>query len=210
MKHEIQSGANFITHLLRLDKKKSISEPQLKKFRDSLIDCFRRRYRDHWYPEKPNKGSGYRTIRRNPKIDPLIIQAGEMSKLSEKTLLKKLPTFLTVWINPQDVCYRFGEDGCICVLYDKDDTEPWTHKTLINTEYPKNKIKIKIKKQINIENAKLIPSLAKSILRNRFLGFLNGGRSTNTSSEQLNSKPMEYKLKTKRSTSMEQLMAYVS
>ncbi len=42
MKHEIQSGANFITHLLRLDKKKSISEPQLKKFRDSLIDCFRR------------------------------------------------------------------------------------------------------------------------------------------------------------------------
>jgi len=115
-----------------------------------------------------------------------------------------------VWINPQDVCYRFGEDGCICVLYDKDDTEPWTHKTLINTEYPKNKIKIKIKKQINIENAKLIPSLAKSILRNRFLGFLNGGRSTNTSSEQLNSKPMEYKLKTKRSTSMEQLMAYVS
>jgi len=83
-----------------------------------------------------------------------------------------------VWINPQDVCYRFGEDGCICVLYDKDDTEPWTHKTLINTEYQKNKIKIK--KQINIENAKL------------------------------NSKPVEYKLKTKRSTSMEQLMAYVS
>ena len=28
-----------------------------------------------------------------------------------------------------------------------------------------------------------IPSLAKSIPRNRFLGFLNGGRSTNTSSE---------------------------
>jgi hypothetical protein len=74
--------------------------------------------------------------------------------------------------------YRFGEDGCICVLYDKDDTEPWTHKTLINTEYQKNKIKIK--KHINIANAKL------------------------------NSKPVEYKLKTKRSTSMEQLMAYVS
>ncbi len=140
MKHEIQSGANFITHLLRLNKKKIICEPQLNRFCDSLIDCFRWRYRDHWYPEKPDKGSGYRTIRCwNPNIDPLIIQAGEISKLSEKTLLKTLPTSITVWINPQEVCYRFDEDGCICVLYDKSNTEPWTHNTLINKEYQKNK-----------------------------------------------------------------------
>jgi len=39
MKHELQSAANFIAHLLRLNKKK-ISEPQLIRFRDSLIEVF--------------------------------------------------------------------------------------------------------------------------------------------------------------------------
>jgi protein Tob/BTG len=171
MKHELQSAANFIAHLLRLNKKK-ISEPQLIRFRDSLIECFRLRYRDHWYPEKPEKGSGYRTIRINPKIDPLILQAGKMSKLKEKTLLERLPNSLTIWIDPQEVCYRFGEDAPICVLYNKSDTEPWKHNTLINKEYQKNK-----KKRIK---------------------------------DKLNNEPVEYKLKTKRSVSIEQLLAYTS
>jgi protein Tob/BTG len=78
MKHEIQSAANFIAHLLRRNKeKKIICEPQLIRFRDSLIECFRRRYRDHWYPEKPEKGSCYRTIRCwNPKIEQIRTDIG--------------------------------------------------------------------------------------------------------------------------------------
>ena len=30
------------------------------RFHDALIDVLRRRYRDHWFPEKPFKGSGFR------------------------------------------------------------------------------------------------------------------------------------------------------
>jgi len=42
MKHEIQSAANFICHLLRLNKK-PIGELQLKRFRDSLCDHLQRK-----------------------------------------------------------------------------------------------------------------------------------------------------------------------
>jgi protein Tob/BTG len=142
MKHEIQSAANFITHLLRLfGKKKPIPESQLKQFCNSLINSFRHRFQDHWFPEKPNKGSSYRTIRcLDLKIDPLLAQAGKINKLSEKLLLQTLPNYLTLWINPQEVTYRFG-NGNICILYDNFDTEPWTHNTLINKIYKKNKIK---------------------------------------------------------------------
>jgi protein Tob/BTG len=62
MKQELQSTANFIVHLLRLNKNSHICEPQLKKFRDCLIESLYRRCRDHWFPEKPDKSSSYRTI----------------------------------------------------------------------------------------------------------------------------------------------------
>ena len=77
MRLEIQSACNFIVHLLRL-KRQNICEPQLSKFNDNLIQVLQRRYRDHWFPDKPFKGSGYRCIRFNSyAVDPMIIQAGE-------------------------------------------------------------------------------------------------------------------------------------
>ena len=88
MKLEIQSASNFITHLIRLNHRKKVSEGKLFKFRQYLINGMRMRYRDHWFPEKPQKGCGYRTIRCNDKLDPLIAQAGEVCGLSED-LLKK-------------------------------------------------------------------------------------------------------------------------
>jgi hypothetical protein len=39
---------------------------------------------------------------------------------------------LMIWINPLEVLYQFGENGCLCILYDHDSTEPWSHKTLLN------------------------------------------------------------------------------
>ena len=172
MKHEIQSAANFICHLLRLNKK-PIGELQLKRFRDSLYDHLLRRYRDHWFPENPIKGSGYRTVRCvDLKIDPLIIQAGKICKLSKEFLQKTLPNALTLWVNPREVTYRFGENGCICILYNNNNTEPWTHITLIDKTCQKKKQK----PFISQENKPFV----------------------------------EYKLKTKRSPSIEQLEAYIS
>jgi len=125
MKNELHSAANFIVHLLRLAKK-GICEPQLEKFQKCLINAMRMRYRDFWFPEKPFKGIGYRTIRINDKLDPLISRAGEACGLSSAFLKEALPE-MTMWIDPLEVSYRFGENSPIYVFYDKYCLEPWTH-----------------------------------------------------------------------------------
>merc|ERR1711874_596554 len=106
------------------------------KFRDCLIEVLRRRYRDHWFPEKPFKGSGYRCIRINGRMDPVIAQAGEGCGLSSTLLHQTFPSELTMWIDPLEVSYRIGENGSICVLYEyKEGTsEPWKPSVNLNNK----------------------------------------------------------------------------
>jgi len=76
------------------------------------------RYKDHWFPEKPCKGSAYRCMRINDRnLDPLILKAGTQCGLTTAQLLQLLPNQLTVWVDPEEVAYRIGEDGSIGVLY---------------------------------------------------------------------------------------------
>lgn len=126
MKLELQSASNFLVHLIKLGRR-NINENQLEKFRLALVEVLRRRYRDHWFPEKPFKGSGYRCIRINGKMDPVIAQAGESCGLSAALVHSTFPSELTMWIDPLEVSYRIGENGSICVLYEYKEgvNEPW-------------------------------------------------------------------------------------
>lgn len=128
MKLELQSASNFLVHLIRLGRKKNIHERQLEEFGAALTEALRRRYRDHWFPEKPFKGSGYRCIRINGKMDPVIAQAGEKCGLAPHLIHSIFPSELTMWIDPLEVSYRIGENGSICVLYEFSEgctNEPW-------------------------------------------------------------------------------------
>lgn len=75
-------------------------------------------YKHHWFPEKPFKGSGYRCIRINHKMDPIISKAATRIGLNLQQLYQLLPSELTLWVDPYEVSYRIGEDGSICVLYE--------------------------------------------------------------------------------------------
>ncbi|XP_009325723.1 PREDICTED: protein BTG2 [Pygoscelis adeliae] len=79
---------------------------------------------DQWFPEKPFKGSGYRCIRINHKMDPIISKAASQIGLSLPQLYQLLPSELTLWVDPYEVSYRIGEDGSICVLYEATATKP--------------------------------------------------------------------------------------
>jgi len=129
MQLELSSASNFLVHLVRLARR-NVSESQLARFHECLIDVLSRRYRDHWFPDKPFKGSGYRCIRINGKFDPLIGEAGVACGLSTKFLHAIFPSELTLWVDPKEVSYRIGENGSICVLYeqkssDAGKSEPW-------------------------------------------------------------------------------------
>ena len=118
MKLELQSASTFIVDFMRKSSHSTFTAKQLALFQASLIEVLRRRYRDHWYPEKPFKGSGYRCIRINARMDPLIAQAGENCGLDPQLIHNTFPTELTIWIDPLEVTYRIGENGSICTLYE--------------------------------------------------------------------------------------------
>ena len=134
MKLELQSASNFLVHLVRLGRA-NLSDPQLERFRSAVVEVLRRRYRDHWFPEKPYKGCGYRCIRINGKLDPVIVQASESCGLSPQLIRSTFPSELTMWIDPLEVSYRIGENGSICVLYEfkeGPENQPWRPNTQLS------------------------------------------------------------------------------
>jgi protein Tob/BTG len=115
MKEEIKSAVDFLTNIIR--SRDDVNETQTRQFNDSLTNLLSDRYQDHWFPEKPFKGSGYRCIRLNHNMDPLILQAGNMCGLDLLFLESSLPPELTIWVDPRDVSFRIGENGSVGVLY---------------------------------------------------------------------------------------------
>ncbi|NXP04774.1 BTG1 protein, partial [Thinocorus orbignyianus] len=116
MRTEIFAAASFITRLLRAAG--GIGAEQLQCFRECLQEVLHEYYKNHWFPQVPSKGSGYRCVRIDHQIDPLIVKAAGMIGLSNESLFQLLPSELTVWVDPFEVSYRIGEDGSICVLYE--------------------------------------------------------------------------------------------
>uniref|UniRef100_A0A8C3NT66 BTG anti-proliferation factor 2 n=1 Tax=Cyanoderma ruficeps TaxID=181631 RepID=A0A8C3NT66_9PASS len=113
---EIAAAVGFVSGLLRT--RGCVSEQQLQVFSGALREALTEHYRHHWFPEKPSKGSGYRCIRINHRMDPLISRAAGHIGLSLPQLYQLLPSELTLWVDPYEVSYRIGEDGSICVLYE--------------------------------------------------------------------------------------------
>ncbi|XP_053318390.1 protein BTG1 [Spea bombifrons] len=116
MKPEIIAAVGFLSKFLRT--KGLMNDVELQTFNQSLQELLAEHYRHHWFPEKPSRGSAYRCIRINHKMDPLIGQAADRIGLSSQQMFKLLPSELTLWIDPYEVSYRIGEDGSICVLYE--------------------------------------------------------------------------------------------
>ncbi|NXM18694.1 BTG2 protein, partial [Ploceus nigricollis] len=107
---EIAAAVGFVSGLLRT--RGCVKHPPHCSFSSP------EHYRHHWFPEKPSKGSGYRCIRINHRMDPIISRAAGQIGLSLPQLFQLLPSELTLWVDPYEVSYRIGDDGSICVLYE--------------------------------------------------------------------------------------------
>uniref|UniRef100_A0A8C8YUY0 Protein BTG1 n=1 Tax=Prolemur simus TaxID=1328070 RepID=A0A8C8YUY0_PROSS len=107
---KIAAAVSFISKFLRTQG--LTSERQLQTFSQSLQELLAEHYKHHWFPEKPCKGSGYRCIRINHKMDPLIGQAAQRIGLSSQELFRLLPSELTLWVDPYEWdLFQIFKDG---------------------------------------------------------------------------------------------------
>lgn len=109
MREEVKAAVNFLTRIMQSTGR--VSKDCLDQFKNSLENRLHSYYDGHWFPEKPHRGSGYRCIRINHIMDPILDLAAQESGIGN--LLKYLPNEITIWVDPFDVSYRIGENGSI-------------------------------------------------------------------------------------------------
>ena len=118
MHTEIKNAATLIISLAQ-----GLDEEKRDSLRDSLCSSMSHSYTDHWFPEKPNKGSAFRCIQINPHCTDVIIQnALQNCDLSFYEVSMLFKSVFTIWVDPGEVSYRIGEDGSIGVYF-KDPSD---------------------------------------------------------------------------------------
>ncbi|XP_048369108.1 protein BTG4 [Sphaerodactylus townsendi] len=107
MKDEIAVSVFFIMRLVK--RNGQLSKHQTEKFASKLMMILFEKYKNHWYLDNPSKGQAFRCIRINrfQMRDPLLEQACVESSVDFGQL--GLPMELTIWVDPFDVCCRYGE-----------------------------------------------------------------------------------------------------
>lgn len=122
MREEISAAVVFLVRLI--EKSENFNKEQLEDFKLRLSELLVERFENHWFPDKPFKGQGYRCIRVNERDrrDATLEQAARACGIKYEDM--KLPVELTLWVDPNEVCCRFGENkGSYCTLASFSDKE---------------------------------------------------------------------------------------
>jgi len=133
MRDEITAAVVFITRMVK--KNDSLSQDQVENFSNKLTALLLEKFRNHWYQEKPLKGQGYRCIRVNSMglCDPVLLQAAGDTGLKYSDL--KLPAEMTLWVDPDEVCCRFGENrGSYCTIASTRDGKLNNKSSTVNID----------------------------------------------------------------------------
>lgn len=134
MREEIAAAVVFVTRLIKQND--AISKEKLDEFSNHLSATLIDKFKNHWYADEPTKGQGYRCIRINPSepIDPVLDKVATQCGLQYTDL--NLPKELTLWVDPKEVCCRFGESqGSFCQLaVVKDDGNLENQAHTVNIE----------------------------------------------------------------------------
>lgn len=122
MREEISAAVIFLARLL--EKGENFNQRQLEEFKTRLSELLTERFENHWFPDFPQKGQGYRCIRVNEhsRRDVSLEKAARACGIKYEDM--KLPVELTIWVDPNEVCCRFGENkGSYCTLASFNDKE---------------------------------------------------------------------------------------
>lgn len=115
---EVQVALNFVISYLY----NKLPRRRVNIFGEELERALKDKFRGHWYPEKPFRGSAYRCLKTGDPIDPVLERAARESGVPVQDILENLPHELAVWVDPGEVSYRIGEKGAVKILFsDKHD-----------------------------------------------------------------------------------------
>uniref|UniRef100_A0A9J8D1P6 B-cell translocation gene 3 n=1 Tax=Cyprinus carpio carpio TaxID=630221 RepID=A0A9J8D1P6_CYPCA len=123
MKKEIAAVVFFLKRLIKKAEKLDVEKVDL--FVECLTVALQEKYKGHWYPDNPSKGQAFRCIRVNRfhKEDAELLRACAESGVQYKDL--SLPKELTLWVDPGEVCCRYGErnHGFTVATFSSDDDD---------------------------------------------------------------------------------------
>lgn len=105
MLDEISAAVIFLVRLI--ERSENFNQEQLEDFKTRLSQLLVERFQNHWFPDQPCKGQGYRCIRvneRDPR-DATLERAAIACGFKYEDM--KLPVELTIWVDPNEVCCRY-------------------------------------------------------------------------------------------------------
>ena len=124
---EIKVAQNFVLNFLF----NKLPRRRVNLFGEELELALRDKFADHWYPDKPFKGSAFRCLKITDPSDPVLNRAARESGNPISDIVEHLPTDLAIWIDPGEVSYRIGEKGSVKILYSESDNfGPSHHSTM--------------------------------------------------------------------------------
>lgn len=115
---EIKVAQNFVLNFLY----NKLPRRRVNLFGEELDSALRDKFADHWYPDKPFKGSAFRCLKITDPADPVLNRAARESGNPIPDITDNLPTDLAIWIDPGEVSYRIGEKGSVKILFSANDT----------------------------------------------------------------------------------------
>ena len=133
MKDEVSAATDFLTRLV--GKNENLSQDKVTQFRDRLKEVLLNKFKNHWFPDKPSRGQGFRCIRVNENIrrDPTLEFVCQEIGINYTDLM--LPLELTIWIDPEEVTCRFGEHkGSYCIVASFKDGNKENYVDQINID----------------------------------------------------------------------------
>nr|CAD7402295.1 unnamed protein product [Timema cristinae] len=110
---EVQVALNFVISYLY----NKLPRRRVNIFGEELEKALKDKFKGHWYPEKPFKGSAFRCLKTGDPVDPVLERAARESGVPIQDVLENLPQELAVWVDPGEVSYRIGEKGSVKVLF---------------------------------------------------------------------------------------------
>jgi len=115
---EIQVALNFLISNLY----NKLPRRRVNIFGEELEKALKQKFANHWYVEKPMKGSAFRCLKTGQPTDPVLVAAAFSANVPIADIIENLPGEMAIWIDPGEVSYRIGQ-GPVKILWSESEMD---------------------------------------------------------------------------------------